>query len=124
MPRVVAALAGIIACLLAASAFHVVVGSLGRDLRPAGFVMAITLAGTAFWLTRWRGYRLREMLVALVVAELLFALTIGWFANGGLPRPGTFFYSWFIPGNLFLALPWLTGTVLGAFARRSRLPRQ
>lgn len=120
MARIALALAGMMVCLLAASAFHVMVGSLGRDPRPAGFLMALLLAGMAFHLTSRRGYRIRELVVALLAAELLYALVIGWFADGGLPRLGGFFASWFLSGNLFLAVPWLVGMVLGGYARRRR----
>lgn len=30
--------------------------------------------------------------------------------------------SWFVPGNLFIGLPWLLGTGLGTWLSRRRLP--
>lgn len=118
--RVATALASIIACLLAAVALHALIGSWGRDPRPAGAFMAIALAAAAFLLSGWRAHRASDLIVALFVAELLFIAAIGWFADGGLPHLGGFFFSWFIPGSLFLALPWLIGMALGAYVRRRR----
>lgn len=118
--RVVTALASIIACLLAAVSLHALVGSWGRDPRPAGVFMAIALAATAFYLAGRRTHRASELFIALIAAELLFVAAIGWFADGGLPRFGGFFFSWFIPGSLLLALPWLIGMALGAYVRRRR----
>jgi len=118
--RVITALASIIACLLAAVAFHVLLGAWGRDPRPAGAFMAIALATAALYLAGRRAHRASELIVALITAELLFVAAIGWFADGGLPHFGGFFFSWFIPGSLFLALPWLIGMALGAYVRRRR----
>jgi len=118
--RVATALASIIACLLAAMVLSVLVGSSGRDPRPAAIFMAIFLVAAAFYLSRWRAHRVRELIVALLIAELFFAAAIGWFASGGLPQFDGFFFSWFIAGNRFLALPWLVGVALGAYARRHR----
>ncbi len=124
MLRVATALASIIACLLAAVAFGALIGSSGRDLRPAAIFMAILLVAAAFHLSRWRAHRVRELIVALFIAELFFAAAIGWFANGGLPQFDGFFFSWFIAGNRFLAVPWLVGVALGAYARRRRFASQ
>ena len=120
MLRVATALASIIACLLAAMVLSALVGSPGRDLRPAAIFMAILLVAAAFYLSRWRAHRVRELIVALLIAELLYVIAIGWFASGGLPQFDGFFFSWFIAGNLFLALPWLVGVALGTFTRRRR----
>lgn len=118
--RVATALASVIACPLAAVAFGALVGSSGRDLRPAAIFMAILLVTASFYLSRWRAHRVRELIVALLIAELFFVAAIGWFASGGLPRFDGFFFSWFIAGNLFLALPWLVGVALGTYTRRRR----
>lgn len=126
--RVATALASIIACLLVAL---LVAGALqdllgrhwGRDLRPVGAFMAIALVAAAFYLSRWRAHRVRELIVALFIAELLYVAAVVWFAGGGLLailRFGHFFFSWFIGGNLFLALPWLIGMALGAYLRRRK----
>src|SRR3546814_4423688 len=76
----------LIVCLLAAMVLSVLVGSSGRDLRPAAIFMAILLVAAAFYLSRWRAHRVRELIVALFIAELFFAAAIGWFASGGLPQ--------------------------------------
>jgi len=120
MLRVATALASIIACLLAAMVLSALVGSSGRDPRPAAIFMAIFLVAAAFYLSRWRAHRVRELIVALLIAELFFVAAIGWFASGGLPRFDSFFFSWFIAGNRFLALPWLVGVALGTYTRRRR----
>lgn len=86
MLRVATALASIIACLLAAMVLSALVGSSGRDPRPAAIFMAIFLVAAAFYLSRLRAHRVRELIVALLIAELFFVAAIGWFASGGLPQ--------------------------------------
>ncbi|MGH8076401.1 MAG: hypothetical protein ACREPE_03610 [Lysobacter sp.] len=78
------------------------------------FLLVAAIAG----LVGWRRFRVVESLVALVVVELLFAAAIGWFGYGGLARADSFFFSWFVTGNLFIAVPWLIGTALGAWLSR------
>lgn len=113
--RLLFALMGITACVLAAALLHIIVGSWGRDPRPAASFMALLLALLALYLAGWRGHRLGELFAALALVEGIFVLAIGFFAYGGLPRVDDFFSSWFIPGNLYIALPWLAGMAAGAY---------
>lgn len=116
--RVFAATGGFIGCVVVAALLVALVGSWGRDLRASGGLAAVFLAAGALGLTGWRGYRVGEMLTALLVAELLFAAVITWYA--GAPRLDRLFLSWFLGGNLYLALPWLSGALVGAWLGRRR----
>ena len=118
--HVMIALAGMLASLLLAVALHALIGGWGRDLRPAGTFMAFLLAATAFYLAHWQHYRVRELVAALLLAELVFVAATGWFGYGGLPRWDRFFRSWIGAGNLFIAAPWLIGMgAAGWLARRA-----
>ncbi len=111
------ALASMLACVLLAVVVHALVGTWGRDPRPAAAIMSLLLAVDAFYLAGWRRYPIGSLLAALVMAELLLIAAIGWFAYGGVPRLDRFFSSWFVTGALIIALPWLIGCGAG-LARR------
>jgi len=74
------------------------------------------------WLVGWRQHGTVESLVSMILVEVLFVVAIGFIAYGGVPRLDSFFFAWFVPGNLFVALPWLVGIVLGAWILRRRSP--
>ncbi len=118
--QVLIAFAAMLACALLAVIVHVLVGSWGRDPRPAAAIMALLLAMTALYLTGWRGFPSGTVLAALLLAELLLIAGIGWFAYGGLPRLDRFFGSWFGTGALIIALPWLVGIAAGIARVRSQ----
>lgn len=117
--RVFIGLAAFAACAMTAALAHVLVG-MGRDIRPASGLLAILLVVTVIWRIGWQRDRIIESLMALVVVELLFVAAIGWIAYGGVPRLDSFFFSWFVPGNLFVALPWLLGIGMGTWFSRRR----
>lgn len=114
------AFAGMLACALLAVVLHVLVGSWGRDPRPAAVAMALLLAAAAFYLAGWRHYPIVSLLAALVLADLLLIAAIGWFAYGGVPRLDRFFSSWFVTGTLTIALPWVIGSMAGRARSRAQ----
>lgn len=118
--QVLMAFASMLTCALLAVVVHALVGSWGRDPRPAAVVMALSLAAVAFYLAGLRHYPIATLLAALVLAELALIAAIGWFAYGGMPRLDRFFNSWFISGALIIALPWLIGLAAGRARSRSR----
>lgn len=118
--KVLIAFATMLACALLAVIVHALVGSWGRDPRPAAAVMALLLTMAAFYLAGSRRYPIGSLLAALVLAELVLIAAIGWFAYGGVPRLDRFFRSWFVTSALIIALPWLIGLAAGRF--RSRAP--
>lgn len=111
--QVLIAFVSMLACALPAIVVHALVGTWGRDPRPAAAVMALLLAVAAFYLAGWRRYPIGSLVAALVLAELLLIAAIGWFAYGGVPRLDRFFSSWFITGAAIIALPWLIGLTAG-----------
>lgn len=115
--RVFAGLVAFAACVLVSALTHVLIGE-GRDVRLASWLLALTLLATTTWLVGWRQYGVSESLVTLLVLEVLVVFAIGWFAYGGAPRLDNFFFAWFVPANVFVALPWLLGTGLGTWLRR------
>lgn len=110
-------------CTVVAALVHVLIGAWGRDVKPTSILLALLVFAALAWLVGRRRHRIAESLAALIVVELLFIGAIGWFGYGGLPRPERFFFAWLVPGNLFIALPWLAGTAVGTWIAR-RTPRR
>jgi hypothetical protein len=115
--RSLLSLAAMAAAFLAALAVLAVLhglapeGSLpGRSVVPLGLLTALGLVAAASWLALRRGYRVPELLLALVLAEVVLAVAIA--ALSGSTPDQRFFWTWFAGLGGWIAVPWLLAVLL------------
>jgi len=105
-------------CILLAYLFCLIGGDLcqgsgGRDIHLLGIITGILLGLTSIGLTlKSRPTRL-EMLSALLPVECLVILLTGYFI-GSYDLFSRLFAGWIIGLNLYIALPWLVGILIGS----------
>lgn len=88
-------------------------GSGGRDIHLLGIITGILLGLTSIGLTLKSRLTRLEMLSAIVPVECLLILITGYFI-GSYNIFSRFFAGWILGLNLYIALPWLLGMLIGS----------
>jgi len=109
-------------CILLAYLFCLIAGDLcrgsgGRNIHPMGIISGILLLLTSIGLTLKSRLTNCEMLSALLPVEGLVILITGHFI-GSYDIFSRLFAGWIIGLNLYMALPWLAGILIGSTAKR------
>jgi len=105
-------------CILLAYLFCLIGGDLcqgsgGRDIHLLGIITGILLGLTSIGLTLKSRPTRFEMLSALLPVECLVILLTGYFI-GSYDLFSRLFAGWIIGLNLYIALPWLVGILIGS----------
>jgi hypothetical protein len=96
-------------------------GVSGRDFRPQSAMMGILILLLAAVLRVWRRWPLVEFLGAVVCAELFTLCVIAHFSGfTWLQLFDSFNLSWLGTMSVFIAVPWLTGLLVGSLLLRVR----
>ena len=114
--------AAFIFCILLAYLFCLIAGDLcrgsgGRNIHPLGIISGILLCLASIGLTLKSRLTSCEMLSALLPVECLVILLTGYFI-GSYDLFSRLFAGWIIGLNLYMALPWLAGILIGSAAKR------
>ena len=89
-------------------------GVSGRDFRPQSAMMGILILLLAAVLRVWRRWPVVEFLGAVVCAELFTLCVIAHFSGfTWLELFDSFNLSWLGTMSVFIAVPWLTGLLVG-----------
>ena len=110
--------AAFIFCILLAYFFCLIAGDLcrgsgGRNIHPLGIITGILLCLTSIGLALKSRPTRFEMLAALLPVECLVVFLTGYFI-GSYDLFSRLFTGWIIGLNLYIALPWLVGILIGS----------
>lgn len=96
-------------------------GVSGRDFNPQSATMAILILVLASILRAWRRWPLIEFIGALICAEFFTLCVIAHFSGfTGLELFDSFNLSWLGSMSVFIAVPWITGLLIGSVLLRIR----